>query len=91
MVQVGVDLGMKHRRSVALLVETSNAYSRGLLEGIIAYNKQHSNWSMFIAEQERGADLLVGYANGVVMALLHESKQTILRRQLRKLAFPSST
>ncbi|MDB4468431.1 hypothetical protein N9093_01085 [bacterium] len=31
---------MKQRRSVALLVETSNAYSRGLLEGVIAYNKQ---------------------------------------------------
>ena len=47
---------MKQRRSVALLVETSNAYSRGLLEGVIAYNKHHANWSMFIAEQERGAD-----------------------------------
>ncbi len=47
---------MKQRRSVALLVETSNAYSRGLLEGVIAYNKHLANWSMFIAEQERGAD-----------------------------------
>ena len=47
---------MKKRRSVALLVETSNAYSRGLLEGVIAYMKQHSNWSMFLTEQERGAE-----------------------------------
>ncbi len=47
---------MNNRRSVALLVETSNAYSRGLLEGVIAYMKQHSNWSMFLTEQERGAE-----------------------------------
>ncbi|MFT5300045.1 MAG: LacI family transcriptional regulator [Mariniblastus sp.] len=46
---------VKKRRSVALLVETSNAYSRGLLEGVLDYVKQHSNWSMFVNEQERGA------------------------------------
>ena len=56
MVRVGIDFDMSHRRSVALLVETSNAYSRGLLEGVIAYNKQHANWSMFIAEQEQSSD-----------------------------------
>ena len=47
---------MPHRRSVALLVETSNAYSRGLLEGVLAYVKRHANWSVFVTEQERGAD-----------------------------------
>ena len=47
---------MTERRSVALLVETSNAYSRGLLEGVIAYVKQCANWSIFLTEQERGAD-----------------------------------
>ena len=47
---------MPKRRSVALLVETSNAYSRGLLEGVLAYVKQHANWSIFLTEQERGAN-----------------------------------
>ncbi len=46
---------MSDRRSVALLVETSNGYSRGLLEGIIAYTKQRANWSIYLSEQERGA------------------------------------
>lgn len=46
---------MTNRRSVALLVETSNGYCRGLLEGIIAYTKQHANWSIYLSEQERGA------------------------------------
>ena len=47
---------MPQRRNVALLVETSNAYSRGLLDGVIAYVKRSANWSIFLTEQERGAD-----------------------------------
>jgi len=43
------------QRSVALLIETSNGYSRGLLEGVIAYTKEHGNWSVYLTEQERGA------------------------------------
>ena len=45
----------KQRKSVALLIETSNAYARGLLEGIIEYQRQRDNWSVFLPEQERGA------------------------------------
>ena len=43
------------RRSVALLIETSNAYARGLLEGIITYTRQNDAWSFYLPEQERGA------------------------------------
>lgn len=45
----------KTRRSVALLIETSNAYARGLLEGIAEYQRERDNWSIFLPEQERGA------------------------------------
>ncbi|MEM6690876.1 MAG: DNA-binding transcriptional regulator [Planctomycetota bacterium] len=43
------------RRSVALLVETSNGYARGLLEGVISYTKANGNWSVHLTEQERGS------------------------------------
>lgn len=46
---------MKQRKSVALLIETSNAYARGLLEGIIEYQRQRDSWSIYLPEQERGA------------------------------------
>lgn len=46
---------MRKRRSVALMVETSNAYARGLLDGIIAYQREHELWSIYVGEQERGA------------------------------------
>ena len=42
------------RRNVALLVETSNSYARGVLEGIIEYMRHHERWSIFLPEQERG-------------------------------------
>ncbi len=43
------------RKSVALLIETSNAYARGLLDGIVEYQRQRDSWSVFLPEQERGA------------------------------------
>lgn len=46
---------MKHRKAVALLIETSNSYARGLLDGIIAWQREHELWSIFLPEQERGA------------------------------------
>jgi LacI family transcriptional regulator len=43
------------RHSVALLIETSNGYCRGLLDGIIAFSKHRADWSIHLNEQERGA------------------------------------
>lgn len=43
------------RHSVALLIETSNGYCRGLLEGICAFARTTGNWSIHLNEQERGA------------------------------------
>ncbi|KAA1257739.1 Xylose operon regulatory protein [Rubripirellula obstinata] len=43
------------RKTVALLIETSNGYCRGLLEGVIAYTKERADWSIHLTEQERGA------------------------------------
>lgn len=39
---------------VALLIETSNAYARGLLSGIQAYIRENKPWSVYLAEQGRG-------------------------------------
>jgi len=46
---------MKPRKAVALLIETSNSYARGLLDGIIAWQREHELWSIYLPEQERGA------------------------------------
>lgn len=45
---------MRKRLRVALLIESSNAYARGLLEGIAAYVRRHQSWSIYLPEQRRG-------------------------------------
>lgn len=47
--------GPRLRPRVALLIETSNAYARGLLHGIVAYIREHEHWSFYLLEQGRGA------------------------------------
>ncbi len=39
---------------VALLIETSNAYGRGLLGGIQTFMRENKPWSVYLAEQGRG-------------------------------------
>lgn len=47
---------MKRRRRVALLIETSNAYARGVTRGIVEFVRHHEPWSIVVQEQGRGAD-----------------------------------
>lgn len=46
---------MKVRPRVALLIETSNAYARGLLSGIHSYICEHDPWSIYLPEMGRGS------------------------------------
>src|SRR5262245_16517046 len=39
--------GRRRLPHVAVLIETSRGYGRGLLEGVARYNRQHGPWSMF--------------------------------------------
>lgn len=39
---------------VALLIETSNGYGRGLLTGVYAWMRENQGWSVYLAEQGRG-------------------------------------
>ena len=45
---------MTLRPRIALLIETSNAYARGILRGIRAYVRQEGTWSLTLDEQRRG-------------------------------------
>ncbi|NNE01208.1 MAG: DNA-binding transcriptional regulator [Pirellulaceae bacterium] len=46
---------MKSRPNVALLIETSNGYARGVLDGVVSYVNQHGPWSIYLPEQDRTA------------------------------------
>lgn len=45
---------MKAPDKVALLIETSNSYARGLLRGIVSYIREHRPWSLYLSEHNRG-------------------------------------
>lgn len=48
----------KPQKHVALLIETSNEYARGLLAGIKSYIRTHRPWSIYLGEHSRlGTDL----------------------------------
>jgi len=42
------------RKRVALIIETSNEYARGLLHGIRSYIREHRNWEIDLDERRRG-------------------------------------
>ena len=75
---------MPDRHSVALIIETSNAYARGLLDGIIAYQREHELWSIYVAEQQRGAQppdwLKTWRGDGIIARIETEPIAAAIRR-----------
>lgn len=76
------------RRSVALLIETSNGYSRGLLEGVIAYTKEQRNWSVYLTEQERGAPPPTWLKNWGGHGIIARIETDAIGQQLKRCGVP---
>ncbi len=72
------------RPAVALLIETSNSYARGLLEGIVTYVRAHDPWSIWLPEQRRGEappDWLKRWrGDGIIARIETEEIARMLRR-----------
>ncbi len=45
---------MAKRPNIALLIERSNAYARGVMRGIYSYMRDHQLWSIYLADQGLG-------------------------------------
>ncbi len=76
---------MVHKlRSVALLIETSNSYARGILAGITDYVRQHEGWSIYLPEQDRGGKpprwLSTWCGDGIVARIENDEIATALKR-----------
>jgi len=77
----------KDRKRIALLIETSNSYARGLLRGIRDYDKFHKSWSIFLVEHSRGNPDLFWLKNwegdGIIARIENENiAKTILESGL---------
>ena len=76
-------------RHVALLVETSNAYGRGLLKGIQEYVVANPGWSLYLVEHSRlDTDLtwLDGWAGDGVLARIETAE---IADFVRRVALPT--
>ena len=77
------------QKSVALLIETSNAYARGLLRGIISYMRDHEPWSIYLSEQERGATppawLNNWHGDGIIVRIENDA----IAKSIRRLDLPT--
>lgn len=75
-------------RQVALLIETSNGYARGLLKGIISYIREHPSWSIYLAEHGRGDRPPAWLAEWKGDGILARIETPAMARVLRKLEIP---
>jgi LacI family transcriptional regulator len=75
-------------KNIALLIETSNAYARGLLLGIVAYMREHPAWSIHLAEHGRGDRPPHWLADWQGDGILARVETPSIARALRRVTMP---
>jgi LacI family transcriptional regulator len=79
-------------RRVAVVIEASNAYARGLLAGIHRHVREHEPWTVFLPEHGRGTPPLEALAkwggDGVIARIETESTAKAIEKLRRKLGIP---
>lgn len=79
---------MLQPKNVALFIETSNAYARGLLEGVLQYVRGHDPWSLYLPEQERGAPPPTWLAKWKGDGIIARIESDAISKSLRRLRVP---
>ena len=79
---------MKSRPSVALLIESSNAYARSLLRGIIDYVRKHETWSVFLPELERGHEPPPSFAHWKGQGIIARIENKKIAHAIKALEVP---
>jgi LacI family transcriptional regulator len=73
---------------VALLVETSNGYARGLLGGIISFIRSDGPWNIYLAEHGRGERPPQWLSNWDGDGIIARVENEMISRILSKLRIP---
>jgi LacI family transcriptional regulator len=74
---------------VALLIETSNAYARGLLGGIQAWMRENHRWSVYFAEQGRGDDPPAWLKNWKGDGIIARIENAAIAKVIASMALPT--
>jgi len=79
-------------RRVAVVIEASNAYARGLLTGILRHVREHAPWTVFLPEHGRGTPPLEALAkwvgDGVIARIETESTAKAIEKLRRTFGIP---
>jgi LacI family transcriptional regulator len=82
----------RQNRRVAVVIEASNAYARGLLAGILRHVREHEPWTVFLPEHGRGRPPLEALAkwagDGVIARIETESTARSIERLRRQFGIP---
>lgn len=73
---------------MALLVETSNRYSRELLQGIRDHLRKHGDWALHLTEQGRGAEPPPWLASWKGQGIIARVENREIERAVRKVGAP---
>ncbi len=84
----GVNLGLREPCRVGWLIETSNAYARGLMHGIAAYVRQHVPWSIYLSESHRGDFSLAWLSHWKGQGLIARIENRTIARFVKHLRIP---
>jgi LacI family transcriptional regulator len=83
---------VRQSRRVAVVIEASNAYARGLLAGILRHVREHEPWTVFLPEHGRGTPPLEALAkwagDGVIARIETESTARSIERLRRQFGIP---
>jgi LacI family transcriptional regulator len=75
---------MRKSPRVALLIETSRAYGRGLLQGVIRYLRAHDQWSLYVRPHDLGAPvpswLKHWHGDGILARIEDRRAAEVIRR-----------
>jgi LacI family transcriptional regulator len=88
----GMQTPSRTNRRVAIVIEASNAYARGLLTGILRHVREHEPWTVFLPEHGRGTPPLEALAtwvgDGVIARIETASTAKAIEKLRRKLGIP---
>ncbi|WJH34931.1 DNA-binding transcriptional regulator [Paenibacillus sp. CC-CFT747] len=77
------------KRHVALLIETSNEYARGLLRGIRSYIGEHHSWSLYLHEHSRGQGVMPWATNWQGDGIIARIENEAVAEYVRQTAVPT--
>lgn len=80
---------MANRARIAVLVETSKTYGRGIIEGISQYSRDHRQWSIFINERGLDSPLPEWIEQRAIDGILLRTSSSVVLDEVKALKIPT--